>query len=276
MTFGLEFWGVRGSIACAGPQHVFYGGNTSCIQVWAADQTIVLDAGTGIRPLGQALLDRGIRESTLLLTHTHWDHINGFPFFAPAFRKENRLVVRAGHLSGAPSLREVFDQQMTPPMFPVPLKSMRAALSFEEFRAGDAFSLGAHVQVRTVPLRHPDGATGYRIECGGKALCYVTDTEHVPGVPDKQILELIQGADLLIYDSTYADEDFQQYIGWGHSTWQEGVRLCEAAGVRSLAIFHHEPGREDDHMRAVERAAQQAMPTAIVAREGLRVHLVNH
>src|SRR6188768_3534618 len=215
VSLAVRFWGVRGSIACPSPTHVRYGGNTSCLEVTAGEHTIILDAGTGIRSLGHSILDRGLTSAHLLLTHSHWDHINGFPFFGPGFKKGYEFKV------------------------------MQASLTFEDFKAGESFKIGPDVTIVTAPLNHPNGATGYRVEFGGKSLCYVTDTEHVPGRPDQNVLGLIEGADLVIYDSTYTEDEFPAKVGWGHSTWQEAVALCTAAKVKQLSIFHHDPEHDD-------------------------------
>ncbi len=273
MGFELQFWGVRGSIACPSPQHVAYGGNTSCIEVVAADHRIVLDAGTGLRQLGNQFLIEDVTAADILLTHTHWDHISGFPFFAPGFQPGRRFRIMSGHLAPGESARDVFAGQMAQPTFPVPLEAMRAKLEFEDFQAGDQFHLATDVKVITAALNHPNGATGYRIEHAGKALCYVTDTEHVAGKPDQRILGLIEGADLVIYDSTYTDEEFEDHIGWGHSTWQEAVRLCRAADAKELMIFHHDPNHEDDFMQRVEEQAREQWEHAGVARERTRLKL---
>jgi phosphoribosyl 1,2-cyclic phosphodiesterase len=273
MVFAVQFWGVRGSIACPSPRHVVYGGNTSCLEVTAGEQRIVLDAGTGIRDLGESFLQRDVRHAHLLLTHVHWDHINGFPFFAPAYQPNRSFEIRAAHLAPLGGVREVLAGQMGQPTFPVPLETMRSQLLFEDFHAGDAFSLGPSVRVKTASLNHPNGATGYRLEHAGKSLCYVTDTEHVIGSPDQRVLALIEGADLVIYDCTYTDEEFPPKIGWGHSTWQEAVRLCRQAHVKKLAIFHHDPSHEDPAMAEIERQASATWDGAIVAREGMRVDL---
>jgi phosphoribosyl 1,2-cyclic phosphodiesterase len=272
MAFELEFWGVRGSIACPSPDHVGFGGNTSCLEVAAGEQRIVLDAGTGLRELGNRFLKDDVREAAVLLTHTHWDHINGFPFFKPGYVKDRRFTIMAGHLPQG-GVREVLSGQMTGPTFPVPLETMRAELVFQDFVAGDSFNLGADTRVRTAPLNHPNGATGYRIEHGGRALCYVTDTEHRVGQPDQTVLGLIQGADLVVYDCTYTDEEFPARVGWGHSTWQEAVRLCVQADVKQLAIFHHDPEHDDAFMSRVESEARQLWSGAFVAREHMRVKL---
>ena len=275
MSFKLKFWGVRGSIACPSTNHLAFGGNTSCIEVSAGGTRIILDAGTGIRNYGHWLLRKNVKHATLLLSHTHWDHINGFPFFSPAYRQDRSFHIMAGHLADAGGVRNVLAGQMATPTFPVPLEAMRAAETFEDFRAGDSFNLPANpkVKVRTAPLNHPNGATGYRIEYAGKALCYVTDTEHVIGQPDQNILGLIEGADLVIYDSTYTDKEFPGKINWGHSTWQEGLRLCRASEVKSLAIFHHDPDHEDLFMEAIEAESRALWLGAFVARENMRVNL---
>jgi phosphoribosyl 1,2-cyclic phosphodiesterase len=250
-----------------------YGGNTSCLEVTAGGQRVILDAGTGIRELGQSLERDGAREFQLLLTHTHWDHINGFPFFVPAFRPGRKLQIRAGHLSDAGGVRSVFAGQMMQPMFPVPLDSMESHLEFEDFRAGESFELDGGIAVRTAPLNHPNGATGYRLDFEGRSLCYVTDTEHVPGKPDQHVLGLIAGADLVIYDSTYTDEEFPTRLGWGHSTWQEGIRLCREAGAKQLAIFHHDPDHDDTFMDRVEEAAKREWDQAFPALERMLLEL---
>ena len=221
----VRFWGVRGSIACPSPTYMGFGGNTSCVEVRVGGRTVILDAGTGIRPLGQQLRREGALDADILFSHTHWDHVNGFPFFAPAFEPDNAFRVFAGHLAEEGGIREAIAGHMHEPMFPVPLDVMRARLSFTDFAAGETLDLGRGLQVRTAPLNHPNGATAYRIDHGGRSVCYVTDTEHVPERPDERILGLVAGADLVIYDSTYTDAEFPARVGWGHSTWQEGLRL---------------------------------------------------
>jgi phosphoribosyl 1,2-cyclic phosphodiesterase len=274
VSFKVKFWGVRGSIATPSPRHIGFGGNTSCIELKVGGRVVILDAGTGIRNLGHWLLRRQVTQGDLFLTHTHWDHINGFPFFSPAFKKDHHFTIHAGHLSDRGGIGNVLASQMAQPFFPVPLDKMGARIESVDFRAGDSFKLGSQIQVRTTPLNHPDGATGYRFEYGGKSLCYVTDTEHIPGKPDQNILGLIEGADLVIYDSTYTDKEFEEHVGWGHSTWQEGVRLCRAANAKALAIFHHDPDHEDAFMETLEAEARQLWSGAFVARENMRVNLL--
>jgi phosphoribosyl 1,2-cyclic phosphodiesterase len=273
MSFKLKFWGVRGSIACPGSRHIAFGGNTSCVEVSMGGQRVILDAGTGIRNLGHWFMKKNVAHAHILFSHTHWDHINGFPFFSPAFAKDRSFTVMGGHLTDKGGIKSVLSGQMAHPTFPVPIEVMGAKLEFEDFHTGDTFKIGPHVTVKTAPLNHPDGAVGYRLEHQGRSLCYVTDTEHVPGKPDQNILGLIEGADLVIYDSTYTDKEFPSKVGWGHSTWEEGVRLCKAANVKALMIFHHDPDHEDIIMERIESEARFVWPNAMVARENARYAL---
>lgn len=274
MAVKVKFWGVRGSIACPSPNHIVYGGNTSCVELTDGICNVILDAGTGIRALGQDYVRRHVGSGVLLLTHTHWDHINGFPFFAPVYVPGWRFRVLAGHLIDTGGIHSVLASQMTDPTFPVPLTALKAEMSYEDFRAGEVLGdLGPGLVVRTAPLNHPNDATGYRLELGGKVVCFITDTEHVPGSPDRNVLALIDGADLVIYDCTYTDDEFPEKVGWGHSTWQEGVRLCRAAGVKRLAIFHHSPDHVDADMAGIEKAAALMWSGAFVSRDEMEVVL---
>jgi len=271
MALKVKFWGVRGSIACPSANHIKYGGNTSCLEVKVGDRRLVLDAGTGIRGLGQTFLKDDVSQIHILLTHTHWDHINGFPFFVPAYDPRRSVHIMAGHLRGGEGIQNVLAAQMDNPMFPVPLSAMQAKMRFEDFEAGMSFNIYDDVHVRTAPLNHPNGATGYRIEHAGHSICYVSDTEHVPGKMDQNILGLIEGTDLVIYDSTYTEEEFPTKIGWGHSTWNEGVKLCREAGAKSMAIFHHDPEHEDDFMDKLGEEAKKEWSETFVAREGMEL-----
>ncbi len=272
----VTFWGVRGSIACPGPATTVFGGNTSCVEITCGENPdgkpghIILDAGTGIRPLGNALGDMGGAVDTdILLSHTHLDHIVGLPFFGPAYCPDSKLRLWAGHLQPERELADVLCAMMADPLFPIPMDVMAADKSFKDFRAGETFDLSCGATVRTAPLNHQGGATGYRIERDGKAVCYVTDTEHVEGTHDETILELIQGADLFIYDTTYTEDEYPARVGWGHSTWQEGAALAEIAKVGTFVPFHHDPSHDDAAMAQIVKEAKDRFENTVVAREGL-------
>ncbi|MCW9032739.1 MAG: MBL fold metallo-hydrolase [Alphaproteobacteria bacterium] len=273
MTIQVKFWGVRGSIACPAREYVKYGGNTSCLEVEANGLHIILDAGTGIRGLGKKFFQREIKKTHLLLTHTHWDHINGFPFFAPAFSPDCEIHIKAGHLKAIGGIQNVIANQMANPTFPVPLEAMNANMTFEDFTAGESFNLSDDVKIVTAPLNHPNGATGYRIEYKDKSFCYITDTEHVVGEIDQNILKLVDGADVVVYDSTYTEEEFPSRIGWGHSTWNEGMKICKEANVKKMVIFHHDPDHEDDFMTKLEEEATSTWDRIIVARDGMELEI---
>jgi phosphoribosyl 1,2-cyclic phosphodiesterase len=268
----VRFWGVRGSIAAPGPATARYGGNTSSIEVRCGDRLLLLDGGTGLRYLGAKLLAEAPVDADLFLTHTHFDHVCGLPFFKPFFQPENSFRLWAGHLGAGLTLHRVLREFMMAPLFPVPPDVFKAKIEYRDFKAGETLPLdrSPEVTVRSAPLNHPDGATGYRIEYAGKSVCYVTDTEHAPGKPDRKVLGLIDGADIVIYDCMYTDEEYaKSYVGWGHSTWQEAVRLCKSARVKKLVVFHHDPDHDDDRMDAIGREVVAAMPGAVVAREGM-------
>ena len=269
--FYVRFWGVRGSLPSPGPETVEFGGNTPCLEIRCGERVLVFDAGSGILPLGNALCGENINDLDLFFSHYHYDHIGGLPFFAPFYQTNNTIRVWAGHEPQASSARSVFEAFMKPPFFPVPPNIFHAKLAYEDFEPGVELDLGDGIVIQTTALNHPGGAVGYRVEFDGKSICYVTDTEHVPGKLDQAILKLVDNADVMIYDATFDDENFNQYKGFGHSTWQEGARLCEAAGVKNYVIFHHLPTAIDSDLRDLEKAAQKEFPLARVAREGTSI-----
>lgn len=273
-NFWLRFWGVRGSIPCPGDETAYYGGNTSCIEVRCGEHIYILDGGTGLRPLGAYLMSQGNIDADILYTHTHLDHVAGFPFFIPFFNPNNKFRLWAGHLIPDHTLRGVIEMMLTPPLFPVPLDIVNADISFKDFYAGSKpLETKPGVVIKTCRLNHPNNATGYRIEFEGKSLCYITDTEHYEDRRDPVILDLVRDADIMIYDSTYTDSEYPRFKTWGHSTWEEGIRICEEANVKRLAIFHHDPSHNDDFMRDIQKQAEQIRPGTIVAREGLKIDL---
>jgi phosphoribosyl 1,2-cyclic phosphodiesterase len=270
--FFVRFWGVRGSIACPGAAWSVYGGNTSCLEIRCGQNLLIFDGGTGLRQLGEHLKSESPIDADLFFTHSHLDHIAGIPFFSALFTPSNRFRMWAGHLVPERTLRDVICAMMAPPLFPVPIEIFTAETSYHDFVAGETLAPRSGVQIRTTALNHPNRATGYRIECGGKSICYVTDTEHIPGRPDQNVIDLVRGTDIFIYDCTYSDDEFPNFVTWGHSTWQEGIRLANAAEVKMLVIFHHDPSHDDSAMNEIAAAAERSRPGTIVAREGMILH----
>ncbi len=272
--FKVTFWGVRGSIACPSEETLKYGGNTSCVEVNCGEFNLIFDAGTGLKNLGDKLAGKELNYD-IFMSHTHIDHVCGFPFFKPAYSPKSRLKMWAGHLKPrGRKLKDVMASIMDAPLFPISVDVLESTIIWTDFEAGEVIPLSDEVTLNTAPLNHPEGATGYRVNYDGKAICYVTDTEHKEGGLDENILKLIEGADLLIYDCTYTDEEYPNFKGWGHSTWQEGTRLCDAANVKQLAVFHHDPSHDDEFMDGVAADLQKQRPKGgLVAREGLTLEI---
>jgi len=267
--YTVRFWGVRGSIACPGPDTVRYGGNTSCVEIRCGGHLMVFDGGTGLRLLGNELVGDGQHaDLDLFYSHTHFDHICGLPFFAPCYDARSKIRIWAGHLNGK-GIEAVLNNMMIAPLFPIPMGIFTAKIDFKDFTAGQVLTPHPGIRSGTGPLNHPNDATGYRVEYGGKIVAYITDTEHRPEALDSNVLKLIDGADVMIYDASYTDAEYLDHQDWGHSTWEEGVRLANAAGVKTLVIFHHDPGHDDDFMDRVAADAAISRPGTIVAQEGL-------
>lgn len=267
----IRFWGVRGSIPCPGPETIRYGGNTSCVEMRCGRRLLVFDGGSGLRPLGKALVESGRPvDLDLFYSHTHFDHIAGLPFFAPAYSAGCRIRFWAGHLKPAGSnIKSVLQQMMSKPLFPIPIEVLTARLDFRDFAAGDTLTPYAGIKLVTAPLNHPDGCCGYRVEFAGKSVAYITDTEHRAGRSDPNVLKLMQRADVAIYDSSYTDEEYPRHRGWGHSTWEEGARLAKEARCKQLVLFHHDPSHTDAMMDQIAADAAHVKPGTIVAHEGL-------
>ena len=272
----LRFWGTRGSIAKPGPSTVHYGGNTACIEVRTADGTlIVLDCGTGAHGLGQALQASGAGpvRGHLLITHTHWDHIQGFPFFAPLFVPGNTWDIYAPGGLG-PRLEETLAGQMESTYFPVTLDQLGATVRYHDLSEG-VFRL-AGVRVTARYLNHPALTLGYRLEAAGVTLVYASDHEphsrHLPAAPnlsgvastgspvhqeDQGHIAFLRGADLVIHDAQYTAAEYTQKLGWGHSPIEYAVDVALAAAAKRLALFHHDPWRDDASLNRLVKVCRQ-------------------
>lgn len=267
--FFVRIWGARGSLPACSGQASSFGCATPCVEVRCGDRTFVLDAGSGCFPLGQEMVAGSSRQFDLLFTHCHYDHIEGLPFFRPLHIRGWTGRIWSGHLAGRMTTEQMVTSYMREPYFPVGPGCFSADLKFNDFVAGEVIEAGDGVSIRTIGLNHPGGAVGYRFDYRGRSFCHITDTEHVPGRPDEAILSLIAGADAVVYDSAYTDEEFKAYVGFGHSTWQEGVRLCDAAEAGQFIAFHHQPEKTDMMLDAVDATLRQGRPNSRLARENM-------
>lgn len=276
--FKVVFWGVRGSIPVPGTHTVRYGGNTSCVQIQIGSRLLIMDAGTGIHRLGQELL-KGNQPITgdIFISHTHWDHIQGFPFFAPAFIKGNRFNLY-GQSKVNLNFGDLMRGQMMYEHFPVSLEQMGATITMNELVSGLTLDLGDSIQITTQESNHPGGCLCYRIDHAGRSCCYMTDMEHSPQT-DQAMTEFAANADLLIYDANFTDDEYYGHgdlpsrIGWGHSTWQAGIKLLHAANAKQLILFHHSNFHNDNDMDLIEESARSLYENLIAAREGMVITL---
>lgn len=270
----VRFWGVRGSIAVSGERYVETGGNTTCVEVNHEGERLILDAGTGLRELGEELEGAPLR-ATLLFTHVHWDHIQGFPFFNPAYHPASQLEL-FGTTRPSGSLRDALQSQMSPPTFPITLSAMSSQMHFVELPMEEVFERGPF-RIQAIDMQHPDGVVSFRIEAGGKSVVFATDVEH-GGKIDPRLVQFCQEADLLIHDAQYSTKEYlgengPPRVGWGHSTWDEALEVAERSGSRQLALFHHDPMRSDHQVRRIEAWAKQRMEKSFAAREGTTIDL---
>lgn len=273
----IRFWGVRGTIPSPGPDTIKLGANTSCLDILTSDQNlIILDAGTGIRRLGQVLEQEyeGRIIGTMLISHTHWDHIQGFPFFGPLIGQEgrkNRFVVVGQRILGQ-QLEDILAGQIVEPYLPFLYKQLTADIHVKEINEDESMIIGDETVVQAARIEHPGGCLGYRIENGGAVFTYCTDTSHKFGLHEN-VLKLAHNADLLVHDAHWSPEERNLYPDWGHSSWLEAAQVASEANVRCLALFHYAPDTSDATM--LERLAQtrEVFPNTILAREGLTIHL---
>jgi phosphoribosyl 1,2-cyclic phosphodiesterase len=267
----VRFFGVRGTIPVPGRGTLIYGGNTACVEVRVNGRLFIIDAGTGIKGLGNALADAPERSFDILLSHLHQDHIIGLPYFKPLKDPSRHIRIYAGNLGGRTpeaALRKMF----SPPLYPIDLDYKAKNVEFVGFRAGETLHFEDGSTVRTTHLRHPGGATGYRFVAGGRSIAYISDFEHAGPVPEPNMVDFVCGCDLVIYDTTFTAEDYSPCKGWGHSTFEAGLALCAAAKAKRLAAFHHNPAYDDIKLAEIEATLQKVLPGSLCAREGLVLH----
>jgi len=268
----LSFWGVRGSTPTVDRAIWRYGGNTACLELVTPDgHRIILDCGSGLRTLGNCWsADERSIEAQILVTHYHWDHIQGIPFFAPLYSPENKFHFYSfrSEFLGRDSLKRVFEAQMAHPYFPVDLSAMSAAREFTEIAGGDCFRVGDTL-IKAAWLNHPQGCLGFRLETPAGVIVYATDNEPGNREYDYNLSSLAEGADIFINDAQYTPEQLARHKGWGHSSWLEGVRIAKAGGVRNLVLFHHDPDSSDRALDSILRDARELWENTWAAAEGM-------
>ena len=269
----IRVWGARGTLPGCGNNQRSFGTETCCVEMRPAGRRLIFDAGTGIVPLGHQMMLENAESADIFFSHVHYDHIIGLPFFKPLYRPGTAVSITAGHMLDGRTSAEIVEDFMRAPFLPIGPSIFAADVDYRSFTPGAVLRPADGIVVRTARLTHPNGAVGYRVEHGGRAVSYVTDTEHEPGRTDAAVVSLMQDADIVFYDATYTDAEMARFRGFGHSSWQEGLRLARATGVKRLVLFHHAHTRDDDALTRIEAEARCLFPGAIAARTGLTFFL---
>ncbi len=273
----VRFWGVRGSVATSGSHVARIGGNTSCVELSSHGEQLILDAGTGLKTLGDAMMARQPVKATVLWSHMHWDHVQGFPFFTPAYLPNTELTLYGPGANGAQALREVLSKQMEPPNFPVPLAAMRSKMTFNSALPHHAFEVGPF-RVTPFEIPHPQGCMGYHVEADGQRFVYMTDVEVSPATLTPDVRKLLEGANALVLDGQYTPDEYagtggMGRKGWGHSTMIDAAKIAKESSVGRLFLFHHDPSRTDDQVENMAEEARSVFSATEPAREGKQVRV---
>ena len=252
-----------------GPKTVIYGGHTCCVEIHMGRRLFVIDAGSGFEALGREIAATEPKDGRidLLLSHLHHDHISGLPFFAPILNGHSTLRIFCGN-QGGESAKAALDTMFAPPLFPVTLDALPGHVEYVGFKAGETLAFEDGTEIATCPLRHPGGATGYRMDYAGRRVCYVSDMEHSEAGPDPDVVAFCRDADFVVYDAMFTEAELPRCRGWGHSTWNAGVALCRAAGAKSLVAYHHHQSHDDQVLAGIEAELGKALPGSFLAREG--------
>lgn len=275
----VKFWGVRGSIPSGDMATAKVGGNTTCLEVRCGNELIIFDTGTGIRNLGKELMKKLPVKGKIFYTHVHWDHIQGFPFFTPLYVKINEFDIYGG-TSLPVTIKDILQQQMAPPCFPVKMDIMASTIRYHDLKPGDVVK-GDNCQISLTNVYHPNHSYAYRIDSEGQSLVFATDVEPDNGASDERLLQFAKDADLLIYDAQYTEDEYRGLngnfprIGWGHSTMPEAVKLAKGANVKHLILFHHDPIHDDNFIKNFEKEARSLFPQCTAAYEGMEIDLKN-
>lgn len=266
----LKFYGTRGSVPVSDPGFMEFGGNTTCLFISAIDDsadTLIIDAGTGIRNLGKDIMSGKVEmreEINLGFTHFHWDHIQGFPFFAPAYNPHSKIQISTAGKRKIHNLKDIFSTQMQSIYFPIQLEKMGAQILFEKYDTDVVGKKGAVVS--TIDVSHPGGCIGAKFQYKTKSIVFCTDTEHPNGI-DENVVEFAMNTDVLIHDAQFTDEELETHKGWGHSSYNQAIEVAERSNVKQLIITHHDPDHDDEFLRKMEKKSQERFKDLIFARD---------
>jgi phosphoribosyl 1,2-cyclic phosphodiesterase len=263
----LKFWGVRGSIPTPEPDRLRYGGNTTCLEIGAPGEkeAIIIDCGSGLRGLGEELMRRRVSRMHILLTHFHWDHIQGLPSFAPLFQPGVEITFYSNR--PAEETRSLLEFQMAKPFFPLPFAEIGSNTEFRSIECGKPFHAGS-MRVEAFNLNHPQGAVGFRIDSEGQVLVHAADHEHGNPDIDPGLIRAAKNADLLVMDAQYTPEEYVGKVGWGHSSYAHVAQVAQSAGVHGLLLFHHDPEHNDGFLDGMLVEAKKLFPSTGMAAEG--------
>jgi len=293
----VRFWGVRGSIPCPGPETVHYGGNTSCLEIRADDRLIIVDLGTGVRPLGEWLIEndlkkRGKIEADVFITHTHWDHMMGFPIFSPVYFPETTLRISAPVSFENDSLKTIIENQLSYRHWPIRAGELSARIEYAQI-GETSLDLGGGLTVATKYLNHPILCLGYRFNYNGKSIAAVYDHEPYRNLfsaetcrenfnekeakegeaaaaeENEKVIKFLKDADIIIHDAQYSQEEYSTHIGWGHSSYEQAIKSAVSANAKKVVFFHHDPTRTDKQLKKLEKSYAKTPVKTFMAREGI-------
>ncbi len=257
----------------ADEQQSKYGRNTICVEVQCGNRVLVFDAGSGLIKLGHSLIARDITKIDLFLTHAHYDHVEGIPFFQPFYNDNFTTHFWGGRLNGIERTRDIVDGLMKEPYFPIKQEKFNSKIVYKEIADFESLDLGDGITIATTRLHHPGGATGYKVQFGGRQFAFITDTTHAINQPDHSLLKFVEKVDLFAYDCSYLDSEFHKYSNFGHSTWEEGCRLKEKSKAKAMLGLHHMPFRSDDDMDKIAARLIEDDSGCGIAKDGLKIQL---
>lgn len=272
----IKFYGTRGSVPVSDPEFMEFGGNTTCVFISGLEEgvgTVIMDAGTGIRSLGKDIMLKQIdidEEINLGFTHFHWDHIQGFPFFAPAYNKDSKIEISTAGIRKIKYLKDIFLTQMQSIYFPVQLENMGAKISFEKYESNKFVGKkGALISIAEV--NHPGGCIAVRFQVNTKSITFCTDLEHINGI-DENVVQLAMNTDVLIHEAQYTDEELKIHKGWGHSSYSQAIEVAEKCNAKQLLITHHDPDHNDDFLRKMEMKCKERFKDLLFARDNFELN----